>query len=142
MKKAILLLFLLIGGYGLAVGQSSDFQQIEKTVNYYLEGDGQRDFETLRKAFHPETVMKQVSRDGSYLEYVALEVFKEQDGREPETNRSHQISFIDVFGKAAMAKVVVTYPHGQMTDYLSLLKIEDKWLIVGKIYSFQRNETN
>ncbi|MEL6534401.1 MAG: nuclear transport factor 2 family protein [Bacteroidota bacterium] len=121
----------------LGVSQPSDYQLIEQTVQYYLEGDSQKDFQTVSKAFHPESLMMHVSREGQYQTYEALEVFRGQEGREPETNRSHQIAFMDVFGNAAVAKVVVTYPRGQVTDYLSLLKIEGQWQIVNKTYAFQ-----
>jgi hypothetical protein len=41
---------------------------------------------------------------------------------------------VDVTGTAAVARVVLDYPNAHFTDYLSLLKINDEWKVVNKIF--------
>ena len=48
-----------------------------------------------------------------------------------------EILLIDVFDNAAMAKIQANFPDGKATDYISLLKVAGKWLIVNKIFSFK-----
>ena len=48
-----------------------------------------------------------------------------------------KILLIDVFDNAAIAKIQAHFPDGKATDYISLLKVAGKWLIVNKIFSFK-----
>jgi hypothetical protein len=46
------------------------------------------------------------------------------------------IKFVDVTGNSAMAKVELSKNNKlTYTDYLSLLKFEKNWKIVGKVYN-------
>ena len=47
-----------------------------------------------------------------------------------------KIESIDSTNYAASVKVKITFPAFEFTDYLSLLKIDGKWLIVGKNLPF------
>ncbi|WP_422080134.1 nuclear transport factor 2 family protein [Ulvibacterium sp.] len=135
-----LLTFLLIGGSAqLLFAQTSDYAMVEHTINAYLEGDTHKDFETLKTAFHSDATMKYVSSKSGYQEYNALEVFAAEKGREPEKNRSNSIAYISITGKAAHAKLEITYPKRVMVDYVNLLKIEGEWKIVNKIFSLKPN---
>ena len=115
--------------------QESDYALVETTLNNYLTGDTQKDYETLEKAFHPQADMKYVSSKSGYQVYNALEVFAAEKGRAPEKNRSNHIAYISITGKAAHAKLEITYPEITVVDYVNLLKIEGQWKIVNKIFS-------
>ena len=41
---------------------------------------------------------------------------------------------VDVTGTAAVAKTELIQPETVVTDYLSLLKVDGEWTIVGKIF--------
>ena len=43
---------------------------------------------------------------------------------------------MDVTGKVAAVKVADLYIQRYFTDYLSLVKVEDNWLIVDKIFHY------
>ena len=53
----------------------SDYELVEQTVSYYLDGGTNNDFETLAKAFHETATMKYIN-DNGYQEVNALEFFK------------------------------------------------------------------
>ncbi|MEL6484432.1 MAG: nuclear transport factor 2 family protein [Bacteroidota bacterium] len=129
------LIFLTLLCSQFTTAQASDYAMVENTLNSYLNGDTQKDYETLEKAFHPQADMKYVSSKSGYQVYNALEVFAAEKGRAPEKNRSNHIAYISITGKAAHAKLEITYPENTVVDYVNLLKIEGQWKIVNKIFS-------
>lgn len=117
--------------------QESDYIQIEKTLTYYLDGNLTNDFEVIKEAFHENATMQSVSpKTGEYNTYNALEVFKNSDKRDtPKPGITNNISYINIFGTSASAKLETNSPRATVVDYMQLLKIDEKWLIVSKIYS-------
>ncbi len=112
-------------------GQESDYALVEKTVQYYLDGGTNNDFETLKKAFHKTATMRYVTDE--YKEVNALEFFgKMKSG--PKQNRKTKIDYINITGHAANAKLEIEYPTFTFIDYMNLLKINGEWKIVSKIF--------
>ena len=72
MKKLMILLLICFSSN--LFSQETDYQQIERTVSYYLDGGTNNDFETLKKAFHENATMKYITDD--YKEVNALEFFQ------------------------------------------------------------------
>ncbi len=132
--KAFLLL-LMICSASTAFSQKSDYEQIEKVLWHYIDGDTNKDYETLKKSFHQNATMKYVSSKTGYTEFNALEAFKSIIGKKPETDRVSRIEYINIAGRAANAKIEVVYPGAVIVDYISLLKVEGEWKIVSKIFS-------
>jgi hypothetical protein len=52
----------------------------------------------------------------------------------PEVKPSWETISVDITGDAAAAKVIDDYVGMRFTDYLSLLKIKGRWMIVNKLY--------
>jgi hypothetical protein len=119
---------------------SDDHAAIAKTVNYYLEGGTNGDFEMLKKAFHPEAKMTYLS-NGEYKSVNAIEFFekgmKNSAGR--KSDRETRIASIDLAGHAAVAKLEIVYSTFKFIDYMQLLKIDGEWKIISK--SFYREKT-
>ncbi|MBA3892300.1 MAG: nuclear transport factor 2 family protein [Gemmatimonadales bacterium] len=46
-----------------------------------------------------------------------------------------RVTSVDVTGDAAMAIVELERPDAVVTDYMSLLKVDGRWLIVTKIFA-------
>ena len=46
------------------------------------------------------------------------------------------VESVDVSGNAAVAKIILDYPTTRFVDYMSLLKVNGKWTIVGKIFDW------
>ncbi|MBL4568398.1 MAG: nuclear transport factor 2 family protein [Flavobacteriaceae bacterium] len=141
-KKIVLAFILTFSISAVTFSQESDYIQIEKTLHYYLDGNLIDDFEIIKKAFHANATMKSVSsKTGDYREYNALEVFKNAKKREtPKPNITSRVSYINIFGSAASAKLETNLPRATVVDYMHLLKIDGKWQIVSKIYSVKLKE--
>ena len=52
----------------------------------------------------------------------------------PDTQPVMEVESIDISGDAASVKVTDEFAGMRFTDYLSLLKIENRWIIVNKLY--------
>ncbi|MEL6675535.1 MAG: nuclear transport factor 2 family protein [Bacteroidota bacterium] len=131
MKRILFGATFLLAGYGL-FAQESDLQQIERTLNYYLQGGTNNDFATLEKAFHPTASMRYIT--DAYQDVNAVEFFRKGMKAGPRQNRLTRITSIDVDGHAAQARLEIEYETFMFIDYMSLLKIEGEWKIVSKIF--------
>ncbi|WP_431321099.1 nuclear transport factor 2 family protein [Rhizobium sp. YTU87027] len=114
----------------------SDQQAIEAVVHLYVEGMTFANEAALRKAFHPqcdiighyENAVEWLNRE----EFIAAIV---AEGSAPPTTQPHMdIQMLDVVGDAACVKVSDDFAGMRFTDYLSMLKIEGRWMIVNKLY--------
>lgn len=135
MKKVFLSSLLLLACLTTASAQevTSDYALVEQTVGYYLDGGTNRDFETLKKAFHETATMKYIGGDG-YTEVNALDFFRKGTKPGPKSDRKTRVVAIDVSGHAATAKLEIDYPTFTFVDYMTLLKIEGEWKIVSKVF--------
>ena len=136
MKKSIITFVICLTLLSTAVAQNSDYAKIEQTVSYYLDGGTNNDYETLKKAFHPNAMMK-FNRGNIYTEVNALEFFKKAIKPGPKQNRITKVESIIVSGNAANARLRIDYPNFYFIDYMNLLKIDGEWKIVNKIFHRQ-----
>ena len=129
---------LLAAGAADLSARWADEAAIRQTVQYYFDGGKNRDSLTLRKAFHSEARML-FARDGKlvlvpigeYITRVGSERLK--PGEVDSTER--RVVSVDVVGDAAVAKLELKRPSALLTDYMSLLKVDGRWLIVNKIFT-------
>ncbi|SNY93891.1 nuclear transport factor 2 family protein [Flagellimonas pacifica] len=132
MIRNLLLLFFTTSVFYTVTAQESDYQLIEKTLNYYMEGGSNRDFDTLKKAFHDTATMKYITEEG-YKEVNALEFFSGMKPG-PKSDRINRIAEITVSGHAANARLELEYKDFTFVDFMNLLKIDGEWKIVNKIF--------
>jgi hypothetical protein len=139
MKKVLLstLLFFSLFTTINAQDVSSDYALVEETLGYYLDGGTNRDFETLKLAFHESAKIRYMTPDG-YNEANCLEFFGSRMKPGPKQDRLTRIVSIDVTGIAASAKLEIEYPTFTFVDYMTLMKVEEEWKIVAKV-SYRRN---
>ena len=128
---------LLAGAVDLSA-RWSDEAAIRQTIQYYFDGGQHRDSVALRKAFHPDARML-FARDGKLVvvpigEYIARVAGSALKPGEVDSTR-RRVTFVDVAGDAAMATVELERPDAVVTDYMSLLKVDGRWLIVTKIFA-------
>jgi len=129
---------LLAAGAADLSARWADEAAIRQTVQYYFDGGKNRDSLTLRKAFHPEARML-FAREGKlvvvpigeYITRVGSESLK--PGEVDSTER--KVVSVDVVGDAAVAKLELKRPNAVLIDYMSLLKVDGRWLIVNKIFT-------
>lgn len=114
----------------------SEEQAVQAVVHLYVDGMTFAHEGALRKAFHPKA-----SIIGNYqgaVEWLSLDEFitaVADEGSAPAgTQPLIQIEALDVTGDAATVKVVDEMSGVRFSDYLSLLKIDGRWLIVSKLY--------
>ncbi len=117
--------------------------KVKETIMCYVDGTIERDFNILEKGWHPECRMFGINHEGN-LAIATIDFWKENFAKpitDPNFKRSSKIIHIDLTGTAASAKVetVINTTDNTITfmDYLNLLKINDKWFIINKIYNTQ-----
>lgn len=114
----------------------SNEQAIHAVVHLYVDGMAFANDAAMRKAFHPdakiignyEGAVEWMSRD----EFIAA-ILAEPPAA-PGTQPLMEIAVTDIEGDAAFVKVTDEFAGMRFTDYLSLLKIDGRWVIVNKLY--------
>ena len=106
----------------------------------YFAGAANADSVAAGRAFHPVLTMYSV-RDGKLASLGAADWVSRVSQRAPDRRipdgHPREIVNVDVSGTAAVARLRLDYPTGEITDYVSLLKIDGRWIIVGKIFDRQ-----
>ena len=114
-------------------------ESIRQTLQYFFDGLDNLDAETIRKAFHPETMSYCVVDDGldgkpvSHWNRTFKNVQNNPDHPFNEKSRKN-IVYIDITGTAASAKVEWTFTKLMFSDYYNLIKLDGRWLIMNKIF--------
>lgn len=125
------------GGTAAARRGEPDERAIRSHIErHYFDGVRRGDTALAHRAFHPVTVMYFV-RDGAFTQRTIPDWLGAVAGRGAATapdSVPRRIVSVDVTGSAAMAKLELGYPEATVTDYMSLLKVNGEWTIVGKIF--------
>jgi len=132
-RLVLLTLGLLLAASVVAAGdQASELTAIENTLQDYLQGGKNGDLVRLRTAFHPNARIQFV-RNGKFTEWSLDDYIGAQM---PGRRSSHEtkVLSIDFSGSAASAKLELDFGKHKFIDYMSLLKIGDRWWIVNKIF--------
>jgi hypothetical protein len=131
---------MLAGAAGLtaAARTGPDEQAIRRHIErYYFEGVRHSDTAAAHRAFHPVAVMYSI-RDGKLAERSIpdwLTAIAERAPKPPKPDAvQRRVVSVDVSGTAAVAKTELIQPDVVVTDYLSLLKVDGEWTVVGKIF--------
>lgn len=123
-----------VGSPPVVEDQSADKEAIKVVVQQYLDVTDKKDFESIKKAFHPDARLMSVGKNG--LNQMTQDEWWQRVSKIPGTvQRTSRISMIDVTGIAAVVKI----DFGRSADYLSLLKVNDQWKIVNKTLSSKLN---
>ena len=142
--KFFLNLSALILFTSILTGQSTDsdkeFNEIVNTLNLYFEGTKNGEPEKLKEAFHPDFNLYTI---GSNNELVIRsgEKYIANTEQGVTSNRIARIISIDYEKNSAIAKSEIKVPGWRtFIDYFLLLKIEGKWKIIHKSYSWREIE--
>ena len=128
----------LVAGTTAALRGNPDERAIRSHIErHYFDGVRRADTALAHRAFHPVAVMYFV-RDGGFAQRSIPDWLGGIAGRDAGPARPDSIPrrvvSVDVTGSAAMAKLELEYPEATVTDYMSLLKVNGEWTIVGKIF--------
>ena len=113
-----------------------EFQALRAVAVDYLDGMMYADEAKLRRSFHPQCLI--VGHFRGRLEYDSLDTFiaaVKAEGSVPAgTPYKAEIVSIDQAGDIAVVKVIDDYLGARFTDYLTMVKHEDRWVIVNKAF--------
>jgi hypothetical protein len=118
---------------------STDKIKVENVLKDYFQGYLKAEKHLIEKAFHPETRLFSVDKGKLDKTEMSdwLKNIESRKAKGDERNADQEIIFIEITDDAAIAKVILTFSKYKFTDYLSLLRIQDQWQIIGKIYTVQ-----
>lgn len=121
-----------------AVREGDDEEEaIREIIEHYFQGDRERDVGSLKKAFHGDAKLLTTNEQGE-LRVLTQPEWHERVRQTPDRERPEStILHVDRTGNAAIAKTRMVFSNGQFTDFLSLLKIEGRWIVVHKIYHWE-----
>jgi len=117
---------------------TSDLHEIEQVLQTYFDGLYEGDTSKLARAFHPVAHLFS-SEDGKLEDMSQDQWFALVKGRQSAQSRDlarrDWVVQIDRSGPhTAFAKVQCQIPPRYFTDYLTLVKLGDRWKIVSKTY--------
>ena len=145
MKKANVIFFgllflVLIATSSLDADSIADVEKVIK-ASYFNGAFNDLDTESMRKGFHPDFAI--FSAKGNDISRYPIDAWiksTEKRKRDPNFDKAQakmdcKIASLDITEGCAAAKIEIS-KNGKMvfTDYLSLLKFDDGWKIVAKVY--------
>lgn len=140
MKKNLLFLTLiaLVSFRGYA---QSDDESIKSTLQSYIQGFTKGDSASLNKAFHPNALLRNLNASSGRIQDTPLKTFisKMPSGG---VNATGKMLTYEYAGTSGVATVELQFADFKYIDLLSLLKINDQWKIVCRIYSRVDLDTN
>ncbi len=127
----------VLGTSAAATGDDDEKRIRQHIERYYFDGVRNSDTAAAHKAFHQVAVMYSV-RDGALAQRTIPDWLGAIAERAPNPPRpdavKRTIVMVDVSGNAAVAKLELESPEATITDYMSLLKVNGDWTVVGKIF--------
>ena len=118
----------------------NDIDLIQQTIQLYFDGLYHSDVEKINQAFHSSSQVIGFF-DGNFS-VMTIEQFADFVKATPPPSENGEdydmkIVSMDITGNEAVVKVEDLYLGLRFTDYLSLLKIENEWVIVNKVYYYE-----
>ena len=118
---------------------TQDIAAITGVIMDYYDGMALNVESKLRQAFHPDCFV--IGNTMGDVEWATLDAFiavvKEEvpdDASRADANYHIDINSIDITNDAAVAKVTNKFVGEWYTDYLSLMKQGNQWVIINKLF--------
>ena len=139
MKTCVVFLVLLSVTMGLTAQDAGEKEReaIRKTAQLYVDSFNNRDAKGIATAFHPVAVLYAAGQNGlsEFPRWRWVENLEKNPAKPADwVPYTAKITVLDVADTAAVAKVELAHPTHQFVDYLSMLKLDGAWRIVGKVY--------
>lgn len=117
----------------------SEYQQVAAALEPYIESAKTGDGKLSRTAFYDHAYIVG-SIGGQFSALSADDFASEVDATGKSANIQHQITWIDISGPAAAAKVeFIDWAGLRFTDFFVLYKKDGQWKISGKTYNSHSN---
>ena len=117
---------------------SDDLVKIENIIRIYLDLLYKGNVDLIKSVFHQEATVSSIS-DGKIIS-INMEGFRKRVAtrESPESiseTRQDKIILIDISSPTtAIAKVECMILKNHYTDYLSFIKVSEKWGIISKVF--------
>ncbi len=116
------------------------YREITEAMRPYFDGFYQGDIATLKKIFHPSCHLY-TATDGPLQDDPMDAVYDRVANRAAPAAAGHKrhdrILSIDKSGEeSALVKVQIAIGTKLFTDYLSMLKLDGRWQIISKTYTY------
>lgn len=132
MKKIFLLAVSLCFFIFNAMPQSADESAVKACLENYMSGEGSR----VEKAFDPSASMKYIDvQSGEFKDVPIADFIARIKANTSAPKRKIEIVSMNIEGNAAQAKIKIETEKAILYDYMNLLKINNEWKIVSKIFS-------
>lgn len=133
------LALLVFAGTGLRAQAAAESAAIRATALDYAEGWYAGDADRMGRALHPELVKRILVSDTvsgrMFVQTMGASALVNGTRRgfgksTPADRQQKDVTVLDVFGNAALAKIVMA----DWVDYLQLVRVDGKWLIVNVLW--------
>ena len=138
-RLSVVVLILLFVACAPASAQESEEAAVRAAIEHYFQGHATGQGEHFRKVFHPDAKLF-FMRDGKLTQWTSEEYISRAAGKPApdEAQRKRKIDSVDITGDSAFVKLTLDYPSVVFTDYMSMLKIDGRWMIVNKTFHAKR----
>jgi len=108
---------------------------VRAPLEAYLRGHATGSQDAFRTAFHPDAELWG-TRNGTLIRMTGEEYVGRAAGTPAtdEAQRRRWIESIEVVGDTAYAKIILDYPAVRFTDWMTLIKVDGRWVIVNKAF--------
>lgn len=133
MKAGLLAVLLLISS--LSFAQQNEIEAITNTVNFYFDGMIQRNRAMLEEAFFPEARL--IGYRGENFTVTSFETWASGTASGSPRNPAdyqNSIKAIRVKEYTAIVETELFWPGIYYYDFLTLIKVDEKWKIVHKTW--------
>lgn len=116
------------------------YDEVATLIQDYFDGLYHSDTQRLRRVFHPQALYATAS-EGKPLILRMDEYFHIVDGRPSPASREEQrtdhILSIEFIGPVtAVVKLRCSIHHRHFIDLLTLIRVDDRWQIIAKVFHF------
>ncbi len=131
MRNILLSLTMILSLFSASA--QSDEELINQTLNDYLEGGTNGEVERFKKAFFSDAIQKSVGKTG--VTGMTVESLASKIKPNQKMERTTKVVSWSYAGTAATAITETEYPTSKIIDLLNLLKVNNEWKIVSRVYS-------
>lgn len=123
---------------------NSPFDEVAAVLQHYFDGLYFSDVRRLAQVFHPSAIYA-CATDGRLLSLRMDEYFPIVEKRPSPASRSEpradRVLSIEFAGPVtALARVECTIAPKHFTDLLTLVRVDDRWQIVAKVFHYELRE--
>jgi hypothetical protein len=120
--------------------QTTDEAAVRAALQHYLAGHATGLGAHFDSVFHERANLYWIA-DGAVQTRTGESYIAGASGRPAanESERRRRITWVEVTGSTAVARIDLDYPGVWFTDYMALLEVDGEWRIVNKIFHIDRS---